>query len=64
MKNLVAEGGFKITEFVSNSEKVVKTLQENCISSDVKSKALTSGMDRALGLTWMITSDELLFQNK
>ena len=59
VKDLVAEGGFNLTKFISNSAKVQTTLQSDS-SSNVDSKQISAVKgDRALGLIWNTKKDTL-----
>ena len=62
VKDLIARGGFKITKFVSNSEKCIENLCHHDIPSDINSKVIATGIDRTFGLVWKIDTDELHFQ--
>ncbi|XP_044760886.1 uncharacterized protein LOC123318341 [Coccinella septempunctata] len=55
------KGGFEITKWISNSQKVLKTIPEN-LKTDSSSKEIDSEkIERVLGLNWSPQTDEFVF---
>ena len=66
LTELLAKGGFHVTKWTSNSEKVIAAIPEGERAAGVKQCDIisisTAPMERALGIQWNIHSDEFKFQ--
>ena len=60
LRNLLAEGGFRLTKWVSNSREVLRSIPESERAKGIKSLDLEYDylpMERALGLLWDVETD-------
>ena len=63
LRELLARGGFKLTKWLSNSKKVMKSLPESERASILKDLDFNSwAIERALGVQWNISSDQFGFK--
>nr|XP_039258111.1 uncharacterized protein LOC120334671 [Styela clava] len=64
-KKMCAKGGFNLTKFVSNNNKVLQAVDENDRSTKFKNLDLGSNpipVERALGVQWCIVDDSFTFR--
>ena len=62
---MCASGGFKITNFISNSRRVLETIPIEDYAKGLKDPDLKDGslpIDRALGMLWNVENDTLEFK--
>ena len=67
LKAMLAEGGFRITKFASNSEEVIQSIAVEDRAKGVKQFNFDSDnsfYEKALGLTWDLKGDSFTFQTK
>ena len=63
LKGLVAQGGFNLTKWTSNSPTVLQEIPPEDQSKKVKERTLDAPLeDRALGVYWNVQDDQLGFQ--
>ena len=65
LRNLLAQGGFNLTKWVSNSRTALKTIPLQHRPSGVQDLDLGSEIlpiERALGVCWNVESDAFLFK--
>ena len=62
VKTAVAEGGFNLTSFNSNSKKVLKYLNASCDSACREIAGDPPAEGRALGVFWKVKEDKFSFQ--
>ena len=66
VNKLCAEGGFRLTKFVSNKAEVLQLILEADRKDDLKNIDINSDSDlpteRALGINWDIENDKLGFK--
>ena len=63
LRELLAKGGFRLTKWVSNSKDVMNALPESERSASVKDLDFSEPhLERALGVQWNVTSDQLAFK--
>lgn len=63
--SICAKGGFKLTKWISNREKVIAAIPEEHRAKEVKSLDLDQGqqlVERVLGVEWCIRSDSFRFR--
>ncbi|KAJ8019307.1 hypothetical protein HOLleu_42169 [Holothuria leucospilota] len=54
-------GGFKLTKFVANDEKLLAEVSKECRAKEIREFGETSE-SRALGVKWMVSPDEFFFE--
>ena len=62
-----AEGGFKLTKWISNSRKLLETIPEEDMAKEVKNLDLKRDnlpVERALGVQWCVETDKIVFSQK
>ncbi|XP_038073422.1 uncharacterized protein LOC119741653 [Patiria miniata] len=67
MKRAVAEGGFKLTKWTSNSRKLLATIPKEDLAKEVRNLDLQTDelpVERALGVQWCIEDDRLQFSQE
>ena len=62
IKDALSEGGFKLTKWISNSERVIQSIPYEERAKEMKSLDPESEtMHRALGVHWFVETDQLSF---